>query len=189
MKTVRILAGGGLLSVALCATLADARADSGFYLGASAGGSSIESDLDGVTIPGLPSDIDEDDTALKFYGGYNFDLPAIKLAIEGGYVDFGEADIDVLGDPLTVEVDGLQVWGIVGVDAGLVDLYGKAGFLDWEADASFAGATESDSGTDIGYGIGAAFGIGPVQIRGEYELFELDDTDVTMLSLGVTYQF
>ena len=33
------------------------------------------------------------------------------------------------------------------------------------------------------------FEVGPVLIRGELELYDLDDTDITMLSLGVAYQF
>ena len=166
-----------------------ATADSGFYIGASAGGATIEADLGDSGIPGLPSSIDEDDTATKFFAGYTFDLPAIDVAIEAGYVDFGKPDINILGDELTVDTTGLNVWGIATLNAGLIDVYGKLGLIAWEVDAELLGQSASDDGTDLGYGIGAAFGLGPLEVRGEYELYDLDDTDVSMLSVGVVYRF
>lgn len=186
MNSTRVALAAGLV-VAMAAGAASA--DSGFYIGGSAGGATIEADFDGVTIPGLPSSIDEDDTAYKFYGGYNFDLPILKLAVEGGYVDFGQPDLDVLGEALTLDTTAINLWGIVGVDAGLVDLFAKVGYVSWESDVSLSGISDSADGNDLGYGIGAAFGLGPVQIRGEYELYEFEDVDVSMLSVGVTYQF
>ncbi len=166
-----------------------ANAGSGLYIGAGAGGATIESDFGDVTIPGLPSGIDEDDTATKFFAGYTFDLPLVDLAVEAGYVDFGGPEVDVLGDPLTIEVTGMNVWGVVTFNAGLIDIYGKLGMIAWEAEAELLGVSDSDDGTDMGYGIGAAFGLGPLEVRGEYELYDLDDTDVSMLSLGVVYRF
>ncbi len=41
----------------------------------------------------------------------------------------------------------------------------------------------------MGYGIGIAFGLGGVQVRGEYEVFEIDDADVDMISIGFSYLF
>ncbi|MEM6818845.1 MAG: porin family protein [Pseudomonadota bacterium] len=178
-----------LAGVTLALAAGTATADSGFYIGGSAGGATIEADFDGVSIPGLPSSIDEDDTAFKVFAGYDFDLPVVKLAVEAGYVDFGAPDLDILGDPLTVETTALNLWGILGVDVGLVDLYGKVGYASWEADVSLQGVSDSEDGNDLAYGLGAAFGIGPVQIRGEYELYEFEDVDVSMLSLGVSYKF
>ncbi|MGI9232352.1 MAG: porin family protein [Woeseiaceae bacterium] len=166
-----------------------ANADSGVYIGGSAGGATIEANLDGVTIPGLPSSIDEDDTAFKAFVGYKFDLPVISLGIEGGYVDLGEPDINVLGDELLIDVTGVNLWGLASLDLGLFDVFGKLGYISWDVEADYLGASESDDGSDIGYGLGAAFDIGPLQIRGEYELYDLDDTDVSMLSLGLVYQF
>lgn len=166
-----------------------ASADSGFYIGASAGGATIDADLDGINIPGLPSSIDEDDTATKVFAGYTFDLPLVDIAVEGGYVDFGEPDIDILGQALTLDSTGFNVWGIATFNAGLIDVYGKLGLIAWEVDAKLLNDTASDDGTDPGYGIGAAFGIGPLAVRGEYELYDLDDADVSMLSVGIVYRF
>lgn len=174
----------GVLMVPLAA-----HAGTGFYIGASAGGATIDSNLDGVNIPGLPSDIDEDDTATKIFAGYTVDLPLLDVAVEAGYVDFGEPDIDVLGQELTLDTTGFNVWGIATFNAGLIDIYGKLGLIAWEVDAKLLNDSASEDGTDLGYGIGAAFGLGPLEIRGEYELYDLDDADVSMLSVGLVYRF
>ena len=168
---------------------AAAFAGGGFYIGGSAGGATIEADLDPTAFPGLPSSIDEDDTATKIFLGYQFELPVLTVGIEGGYVDLGEPDIDILGDPLSVDVTGVNLWGIASLDVGLFDVFGKLGYISWDVEADYLGARETDDGSDLGYGLGAAFYLGPLQIRGEYEVYDLDDTDVSMLSLGVAYHF
>jgi OOP family OmpA-OmpF porin len=178
----------GLLLIAAMLPVA-ANADSGLYIGGSAGGATIETDLGGISIPGLPSSIDEDDTALKAFIGYQFELPVLTLGIEGGYVDLGEPNIDVLGDPLLVDVTGVNLWGIASLDLGLFDVFGKLGYISWDVEADYLGSSVSDDGSDLGYGLGAAFYFGPLQIRGEYEIYDLEDTDVSMLSVGVAYHF
>ncbi len=164
-------------------------ADSGFYIGASAGGATLEADIGDIGIPGLPSDIDEDDTAIKVFGGYQFDLPVIDLGIELGYVDFGEPDIDVLGEVLLVDTSGINAWGVASIDVGPIDVFGKLGMIAWDVDASLLDESVSDDGTDIGYGLGAAFNLASLQIRAEYEIYDLDGTDLSMLSLGVAFRF
>ena len=81
----------------------EAQADDGFYIGVAAGGATFEADLSTSGIPSLPSEIDEDDTALKIFGGYNWELPVVTLGVEAAYADFGEPDIDIAGDLLLVE--------------------------------------------------------------------------------------
>lgn len=179
---------GALLVVGVTLPSA-AFAAGGFYVGGSAGGATVESNLSGISIPGLPASIDEDDTAIKLFGGYKFELPVISVGIEGGYVDLGEPDIDVLGDPLQFDVTGINLWGIASLDLGLFDVFGKLGYISWDVEADYLGASESEDGSDLGYGLGAAFELGPLQIRGEYEMYDLDDADVSMLSLGVAYFF
>ena len=166
-----------------------ASADSGFYIGGSAGGATLEADLNDIGVPGLPSSIDEDDTAIKVFAGYNFDLPVIDVGVEAGYVDFGEPDIDTALGTVLVDSSGINVWGIAALDVGPAQVFGKLGMISWDIDASFLDASGSDDGTDIGYGLGVRFGLGPVRIRGEYELYDADDSDIAMLSLGVSYQF
>ena len=178
-----------LLLILATALPMSAIADTGFYIGGSAGGATVEANLGDTGIPGIPSSIDEDDTAYKIFGGYMFELPVVSVAIEGGYVDLGEPDVDILGDPLNVDVTGINLWGIGSLDLGLFDVFGKLGYISWDVEADFLGSSASDDGSDLGYGLGAAVELGPLQIRGEYEVYDLDDTDVSMLSLGLVYFF
>lgn len=164
-------------------------ADSGFYIGGSAGGATLEADLGDLSLPGLPSSIDEDDTAIKVFAGYNFDLPVVNFGIEGGYIDFGEPDIDVGSDVLLIDTTGINLWGIAAIGVGPVQVFGKLGYISWDVEADFLGEKAGDDGSDIGYGAGLRFNLGPVQIRGEYELYDIEETDIAMLSLGIAYQF
>lgn len=185
--------GGKLLGVAGAAALlaAPAYADSGFYIGGSVGGATVEANLDGdlPPVPGVPDSIDEDDTAFKVFGGYHFDLPVIDLGIEAGYVDFGQPEIDVLDEQLTIDTTAIQLWGVAGINAGPIDLFAKVGYIDWEAELAIDDLSAVEDDSDIGYGVGVGFGLGPVRVRGEYELFELDEVDVSMLSVGVEFRF
>ena len=183
------------LSAALAFAPLTATADSGFDVGGSVGGATIEVDFGDTGIPDFPTEIDEDDTAYKLFAGYKFDLPGIDLGIEGGYVDFGKPDfgVEVADVAVDVELDptGFNLWGIAGIEAGPIDLFAKLGYIFWDLEASVPGTSvdESDDGSDIGYGLGVGFGLGPLQLRGEYEVYDIDDADLSMVSLGIAYQF
>ncbi len=173
-----------------------ASADSGFYIGGSAGGATIEVDVgQDPDFPELPTSIDEDDTAWKVFAGYNFDLPVIDLGIEGGYVNFGKPEVELGFDLGQLELDttGFNLWGVAGIDVGPVDLFAKLGYVFWDVEVSAPAfpelGSESDDGSDIGYGLGAAFNLGSLSIRGEYEIYDLDDADLSMLSIGLAYRF
>ncbi|MDJ0711147.1 MAG: outer membrane beta-barrel protein [Woeseiaceae bacterium] len=176
------------IAVLLAAPTA-ALADSGFYIGVGAGGATLEADLGPSVFPTLPSEIDEDDTAIKIFGGYNLDLPVVTLGVEAAYADFGEPDIDIAGDLLLVDTTAFTLWGTAGIDVGPVDVYGKLGAIMWDSDAEFQGFSSSADGTDTAYGLGARFAIGSLELRGEYELYDIDGGDLSMLSLGVAYRF
>ena len=163
-----------------------ALADSGFYIGAAAGGATQDIELGG------PTEIEEDDTALKVFGGYKFDTPVVDLGVELGYVDFGEGEINTAAGELVFAPTGINLWGVAGFELGPVDLFAKLGFIAWEVEATTFAGRISDDGTDYGFGLGAGFDIGKVQIRGEYELYDPSDADVSMLSmlsLGIVYTF
>jgi outer membrane immunogenic protein len=183
-------------AVALLFLPAIASADSGFFIGGSAGGATIEADIGtDPDLPELPSSIDEDDTAYKLFAGYTFDLPVIDLGVEGGYVNFGKPEIDIGIDSAQIEIEttGFNLWGVAGIDVGPVDLFAKLGYVFWDVEVSAPAfpelGSESDDGTDIGYGLGAAFNLGRISIRGEYEVYDLDDADLSMLSVGLAFRF
>lgn len=179
----------GLVALALALMPLAANADSGFYIGAGVGAATVEAEFDTTEFPELPESIDEDDNATKIFAGYIFDLPVVDLGIEAGYVNFGEPEVATDVGDFTLEPTGINLWGIVSFDAGLIDIYGKLGYIMWDAEFELDGLSESDDGTDLGYGVGLSFGLGPVDIRGEYEMYDLEDADVSMLSLGVVYRF
>ena len=163
-----------------------ALADSGFFIGAAAGGASQD-----IVLGGGP-EIEEDDTAFKVFGGYKFDMSVVDLGVELGYVDFGEAEINTTFGGLVFAPTGINLWGVAGFELGPVDLFAKLGFIAWEVETTTLTGRVSDDGTDYGFGLGAGFDIGKVQIRGEYELYDPSDADVSMLSmlsLGVSYTF
>ena len=109
---------------------ASALADSGFYIGGSVGGATLDANLG--NIPGLPNDIDEDDTAFKGFVGYRLDLPSTFLGIEGGYVDLGKADFTVLDQSVSVDTSGVNLWGMAGLEAGPLEFFLKAGYIAWD---------------------------------------------------------
>lgn len=166
-------------------------ADSGVYVGGSFGNATVDT---GIDIPGFSSTFDEDDSAFKALIGYRFDLPSMFLAVEGGYVDLGEPELTVATETLTIDPTGVNLWGIAGLEAGPAELYVKAGYIAWDAKLTLTddlgnSLSDSDDGSDLGYGIGIAFGLGPISVRGELEKYDIEDADVSMISVGFTYLF
>ncbi len=184
--TNRLLLLAAMLSLAPAAALAD----SGLYIGGAIGGATVEANFGDTGIPGFPTgEFDEDDTAFKVFAGYNFDLPVINFGLEAGYVDFGAPELDTNQGPIELDPTGINLWGIAGVDAGLFDLYAKVGYILWDVEVTAFDDNFTDDGSDLGYGLGLSFGLGGFKIRGEYEMYDIDEADVSMLSLGVLYQF
>ena len=164
------------------------KAESGFYLGGSIGQAGVElEDASGTEL----LTFDEDDFAWKAFGGYSFELlPVLNLAIEGGYVNLGGPSGDVLGFPATIEADGFDVFGVLGVDLGPIGVFAKYGMISWDAETTLDDLTDTDDGSDAAYGIGASIGLGSVDIRAEYEVFDIEDTeDVSMISVGIVWTF
>ncbi len=183
-----------LLAVAAFLSVGNAHAQAGAYRGGSVGSATVEVDIPDENL-GEVFEFDENDFAWKAFGGYNFDLGAVDLAIEGGYVDLGAPSGDLLGSEVELDVIGWDVFGVLGVDIGPVGVFAKAGMVSWDVSASIDGVDSgSDDGTDPAYGIGARFALGNLEIRGEYEMFDIDpeDTDsadVYMLSAGLVFNF
>jgi outer membrane immunogenic protein len=169
-------------------------ADSGFYVGGSIGQTTLEIPYDITDVP----DFNEDDTGYKLFAGYNWNLGLLNLGVEGGYIDFGSPsealDVDT---SLKIDADGLNLVGLGGLNFGPFDVYAKAGWVSWDASLSIAGidpgfglGSLSEDGTDLMYGLGARFALGNLHIRGEWEEFDIEDSDrVYMFSLGVAWQF
>lgn len=147
------------------------------YIGAGIGKSAVELD-----------NFDEDDTAHKLIVGYVFDLPAIDFSLEGNYVDFGSPNDGASGTEL--DITGIDALALVGVDFGVVGVFGKAGVIAWDADTLAPGFAGSDDGTDSVYGVGVRFNVASVFIRTEYEIFDIEAADdLNLFSASVVWRF
>jgi len=168
-----------LLAAALgLAALPTLAADNGVYLGGSIGQSSLQID---------DFSYDADATGYKLIVGWRF---LDWLAVEGNYIDFGSGDDSVDGTRVESEADGISLAAVGFLPVGPVDLFARVGAVDWSADLSSPGfGREGDDGTDLTYGVGAQFRVWSLSVRAEYEIFDIDDVDVDMISLGVTWTF
>ena len=185
-RGARLAPLGLLLAAALLAATGSAQADSGFYIGGSVGSAMLESKDSEADF-----DFDGDDFAAKVFLGYNIDAFVIDLAVEGGYVDFGNPSDTVLASEVEFDVTGWDLFALAGVELGPVGVFAKAGMISWDADASIAGTRlGSDSGPDPAYGVGARFSLWSAEIRAEYEYFDVDSTDdLSMVSVGAAWTF
>ena len=157
----------------------------GLYLGAGIGAASFKDDLEsGVTF-------DDEDAAYKAFIGWRFDaVPVIDLAVEAAYTDFGEPSQGVNAQQFEINLRGPSIAGLLILPLGPLDLYAKAGIIDWKLDRTSAGTTRSSSGNDPFYGAGIGFYIWKLAFRAEYERFEIQDFDrVEMGSVHALFQF
>jgi OOP family OmpA-OmpF porin len=168
----------GLIAALALTSLPAVAADNGIYLGGSIGQSGLQID---------DFDYDADSTGYKLIAGWRF---LDWLAVEGNYIDFGSGDDSVDGTRTESEADGVSLSAVGFLPVGPVDLFARVGAVDWSADISSSGlGSESDDGTDLTYGVGAQFRVWSLGIRAEYEMFDVSDADLDMISIGVTWTF
>jgi len=178
---------GWIVLLLTLANTAWAGSESGFYLGGSLG----SADLDASFRDGdADVNFDDDDTGYKIFAGYNFGLfPFIDLAVEGSYVDFGEASADILGGSANASVTGWDAFGLAGVKLGPVGLFAKVGAMAWDSEIEVINNRIDDSGSDPAYGIGARVQLGSLAVRAEYEVIDVDVVDIGFLSVGAAWTF
>ena len=172
-----------ILSLASAPALA---VDNGFYFGASVGAGGVQFDqrFDGQRI-----DYDAGSTGFKAIAGWRF---LDWLSVEANYVDLGSGEDRIAGEKVETDVSGASLSMVGFLPVGPVDLFARAGAIDWSADVTLAGLDlkGSDDGTDLTYGVGAQFRIWSLSFRAEYELFDIADADtVDLVSVGVTWTF
>ncbi|MBX2867591.1 MAG: outer membrane beta-barrel protein [Acidiferrobacterales bacterium] len=147
----------------------------GFYIGAGVSQAFIDE-----------RGFDEDDTGSKLFGGYQLND---YLAIEGAYYDFG----DINDGSSSTEIDGLSA-AIVGKlpVSNHIALFGKVGGHEWDADVTGAasGQISSDSDSDAFYGLGVEYNISQsISLRAEVERYEVEDLDVDVATVGLSFNF
>ena len=132
----------------------------GGYAGVGFGQSSVDviCDLD------IRCNADDTDTALKIFGGYQFNP---NFAIEIGYYDLGEATVTGTDSFFGSVTEKFKASGINFAVVGSFPvgerftLMGKAGFFRWDLDArvntSIGSGSLSDTGFGPMFGVGGAF--------------------------------
>ncbi len=172
------------LAMAIPAT-ASARDDSpGIYLGGGIGYNRIDSQ----DFPSNDDDIEDSRVSYKGMAGIRL---SELLAIEGQYIDFGTAE----DGNNNVKADGWTAGAVMTLPVSpVIRPYAKAGALFWEADGkSGSGLSlvrDSADGTDFTYGVGVSFRLAPaLELRTEYERFEMSDVDVDMASANLLFNF
>lgn len=179
----RILFTALTLPLTLAVAAPSQAADNGFYLGGSIGRSSIETEEASLRFDG-------DDTAWKIIAGLR---PLDWLGVEVNYVDFGNPDDTVAGLRAEAESTGISAFALGFLAVGPVDLFLKGGLVQWDTtlrSPSLPALSVDDDGTDFAYGAGLQFRVWSLSVRGEYEVFDIEDIDDTNLfSVGVTWTF
>lgn len=181
-----LLAASMVAAVSLASANTYAADEMGGYVGGSFGKTTSDA-LDYLdAIAGVS--VDDSDTGYKVFAGYNFNA---NFAVEGFYADLGEISATDGVDKISVDVDSLGVALLGKLPVGeKAEVFAKVGYQIWDAEMSENGTKiADDDGSDVMYGIGAAYNINNVSIRAEYERFALDDEDVNLLSVGVAYNF
>ena len=171
-----------LIALAMLAIAPPASAADKFWY---AGAGAIESDL------GL-DEFDNSATGWKVFGGYRFTR---TIAAEIGYLDTGDAEETIVGTDVTLNATGSHVSVVASWPIGeSFALHARAGFIDWEAELTLSDdvvtETSNANGQDLYWGAGATFNLSEsFGLRLEYEVPEIEEVDVSSISLSVLYRF
>jgi OOP family OmpA-OmpF porin len=171
-----------VLALAFAATFAQADEKHGLFIGAGAGYGSQELSIS-------TGNFKDNTTAWKGFVGYR----AMKFfGVEAAYVDFGSASDTVNSDEIKLDTTGeyLELVGTLPL-GNFFEVYGKGGYLWWNAKASDPTTSDTQTGSDWVYGAGAKVIIAKrFGIRLEYEKYDIKDTkSVYLVTGGVEWRF
>ncbi len=174
-----VAALGALMALPVVSYAQDANS-SGIYLGGGAGYNRIESQ----DFPNSNDDVE--DSRVSYKGIIGARLSPV-FSVEGQYINFGTAE----DGANQVKADGFTAGVVADIPVSeWFSPYAKAGALFWDADGRFSNVRSSDDGTDFTYGVGARFGLSQaLDLRFEYERFELNDTSIDMASANLQFNF
>jgi hypothetical protein len=162
----------------------------GFYIGGGVGVSQVEMNSGPVVI-------DSGDTATTIFVGYRlpYSPRGINIALEGAYLDLGNAQDTPMDSTISLKIDGFDLSASAYFPiTRRWDILAKAGAYLWDGNLKgwAPGApefTDSDSGTDLALGFGAAFNTGTAfGLRLEVERLNVLSGAWVALASGI-YQF
>jgi OOP family OmpA-OmpF porin len=180
-----------LAALALTASMtAQADVAPGFYAGVGLGSTKVsEESIEAFTA-------DDSDNGFKFFGGYTFNE---FFAVEASYFDLGEASGTIedafFGDiGFEAGVSGISAAAVGRIPAGeMFSVFGKVGFAQYDVEVEVTldgeSGSDSESETDMVYGGGVGLNFGAFEVRAEYEVLNVEDGDVNMISVSGLYRF
>ena len=179
MKKLHAIPSLLVLGLSMTAAQSAYAVDKGLYVGVSVGESDVSVDSSGVDVPKFS----DKDFSFKGIVGLRF---LDWLAVEGNYVDLGSAN----NAELKTDSNGISAQMVGYKDFGNIDLFAKAGAIDWKTKINSHGVRLGDhDGTDLAYGVGVQVGIPLLfKIRAELEHFEVD-RGANLLSVGLIWTF
>jgi opacity protein-like surface antigen len=176
---VRSLTAAGALLACVVPACALA-AQPGFYLGGGVGMYALEID---------ELDYDDDAALLRGFGGFRL---SDHWAIEADYQYFQESEDRVLGQDVKLDFKALtlSVRPIIPLGSA-IDLYARAGWTWYDAEASVPGFGAVDgSDDDFTWGGGVDFHLGDLlTLRGDISRVEIEDSDLNLISAAVILRF
>lgn len=140
--------------------------------------------------------VEDSGTGTKFYGGYSFNK---YFAAEAAYYNFAEASVGAVETSpgsgtfvsAAASMKGIGVYavGMYPVTKKF-NLMAKLGKLRWDADLSVNTSNGSNSGSDAAYAVAASYAFTKeLLVTAEWESFNTENPEVTMLSLGFRFNF
>jgi OmpA-OmpF porin, OOP family len=176
-----VIVGAAAMMASAPACGADEQTGSAFRFGLGGGRASIE-----------PDDVNINDSTvvLELFLGYEFNR---YFALESGYMYSGrveEESVAVLDDTGAIYVSAL---GSLPIDDDM-SVYARVGWLDWETDQEIRTDGEVlvvKNAEDDGalFGAGFAVMVEDALVRVEYRITDLDETDLSFLSLALVWRF
>jgi len=160
------------------------------YVGIGIGSASYKADLTSLS----GGNLDDSGTGTKLYGGYSFNK---YFAAEAAVYNFAEASVGAVETSSGVFASGsVSMKGVGAYAVGIypvskkVNLMAKLGVLKWDADLQFNNDTATNDGTDAAYALAASYGFTKeLLVTAEWESFDSDNPELSMLSLGFRFNF
>jgi hypothetical protein len=169
---------GTAATVALWLAMSTAYAqddEAGLYVGAGFGDFSAEIDeLD--DIDDVVADLDEDESATKYFVGWRFNR---FLAVQADYYDLGDASAMLNGAPVTSESEGIAPSIVGTLPLAFVELFARAGILFYDLDVTLDSVSAIDeSADDPVYSVGVGITVlERLNLALEYEVIDIDQFD------------
>ena len=187
-KCMRIPVVSLILVSASLASISTAAAEP--YVGFGIGTASYIADLSSLG----GGDLDDDGTGTKLYIGYSFNK---YFAAEFSAYNFAEASVAAVEvSPGTFASASVSMKGFGAYAVGMypvskkVNLMAKLGVLSWDADLQVNNTSGENDGSNAAYALAASYAFTKeLSVAAEWESFNSDNPELSMLSLGFKFIF